>query len=758
MTLQSQITGIVLDYKNNNPIANVNIKSDKIGTSTDTLGRFFIDIPVGRQLEFSHIGYETKVVSGYDGLEIKLFQNIIKWNQITVKSNLKEEDYGESVASITIFENQEIKESNANHLEYLTNQISNFNWSGGTSRPRYFQIRGLGGNSHYFGEGPPNFSVGFILDDINLSGMGMLGNTFDIEQIEVHKGPQSSVFGSNAIAGLISLRSKPITDNFQSGFSISLGDDSHKAVKGFQNIKISNFLKVRYIIDYNYRDGFRNNILNGMIDSNRKKELFSRLKVEFHPIDQVRILGTYINANLDNRYDVWSPDNNEQFETYTDSLGEDSQKTQGFSLRSKMKINEDFNLLFISTRSNTQLVHAYDGDWANDSYWLDEHQFDPDSTGYNYSFYEKNKRSRHNDSQELRLSFKNLVTGFYFNNLSEKDDAIGYLFGGLGDQADGRYDFKAYAGYFQIHHNVAKKLKVMFNYRLEKNMYKYVGNTYDNYYGDDLPLVNYESENTMMGYKGSLLYALSDNSNSYFSYAKGFKAGGVNQEPNLNEFERIFDPEFLTNIEIGIKTIMNNFGYVINAFFGNRNNQQVTISKQRNVGDPNSFYFYTANSTSGYIRGLEMDLNYILGSNFTFQSTFGILDTYVENFEYELIENVKTRAGDRETAMAPKYTASFGLKFEKMDYYFLTSASYKSKYYYSDSHNKRSSAYTLTNITIGKKIKDFNLNFWVRNIFDVKYTIRGFYFGLIPEEDYPNQLFESYGNPRHFGITLDYGL
>ncbi len=757
MALQSQITGLVLDHKNNNPIANVNIKSDSIGTSTDTLGKFFIDIPEGRQLEFSHIGYEKKVVLGYDGLEVKLFQDILKWHQITVKSNFSEEDYGESVASINIFENQEIKESNANHLEYLTNRISNFNWSGGTSRPRYFQIRGLGGNSHYFGEGPPNFSVGFVFDDIDLSGMGMLGNTFDIEQIEIHKGPQSSVFGSNAIAGLISLRSRPITDNFESGFSVSLGDDSHKSVKGFQNIKISNFLKLRYIFDYNYRGGFRKNLSRGMIDSNRKKELFSRLKVEFHPIEQIKILGTHINANLDNRYDVWSPDNNEQFETYTDSLGEDSQKTKGFSLRSKIKISEDFNLLFIATRSNTQLVHAYDGDWANDSYWLDEHHFDPDSTGYSYSFYEKNKRVRYNSSQELRMNFKNLVTGFYFKNLSEQDDAIGYLFGGLGDKADGKYDFKAYAGYFQVYHNVAKKLKLMFNYRLENNIYKYIGNTYDNYYNDNVPLVNYESENIMMGYKGSFLYGISKNSNSYFSYAKGFKAGGVNQEPNLTESERIFEPEYLINFEIGIKTIKNNFGYAINAFFGNRKNQQVTLSKQRNVGDPNSFYFYTANSTSGYISGLEMDLNYILGSNFTFQSTFGILDTYVESFEYEITENVRTTGGNRESAMAPKYSGSFGLKFEKTDYYFLTNTSYKSEYYYSDSHKKRSKPYTLTNITIGREIKDFSLNLWVRNIFNEKYTIRGFYFGLIPE-DYPNQLFESYGSPRHFGITLNYGL
>ena len=74
------------------------------------------------------------------------------------------------------------------------------NWAGGTSRPRYFQIRGVGERSHYFGEGPPNFSVGFVLDDIDLSGLGMAGIMHDIKQVEIFKGPQSSVYGPNAVS------------------------------------------------------------------------------------------------------------------------------------------------------------------------------------------------------------------------------------------------------------------------------------------------------------------------------------------------------------------------------------------------------------------------------------------------------------------------------------------------------------------------------------------------------------------------------
>ena len=116
-------------------------------------------------------------------------------------------------------------------------RISNLNWAGGTSRPRYFQIRGVGERSQYFGEGSPNFSIGYALDDIDLSGLGMLGQLFDLNQIEVFKGPQSSIFGSNAIGGLISLRSnKPSNKNIYR-YSLTVGNDG-KRVYGLVNFKI----------------------------------------------------------------------------------------------------------------------------------------------------------------------------------------------------------------------------------------------------------------------------------------------------------------------------------------------------------------------------------------------------------------------------------------------------------------------------------------------------------------------------------------
>ena len=149
--LFAQISGTVTDSVSGKPIENVNITNGVIGTTTNSSGNFLINVPTDTELEFSHIAYKSKLMITKEVISVKLVATVIESDHITVRSGLSDKSLQNSVTSVHIITDEEIHDSGSDHFQTLTDQIPNVNWSGGTSRPRYFQIRGVGERSHYFG-------------------------------------------------------------------------------------------------------------------------------------------------------------------------------------------------------------------------------------------------------------------------------------------------------------------------------------------------------------------------------------------------------------------------------------------------------------------------------------------------------------------------------------------------------------------------------------------------------------------------------
>jgi len=70
-------------------------------------------------------------------------------------------------SSVTVLDAKTLHDAGQQHFEDVLGLVPNLNWAAGTSRPRYFQIRGIGELDQY--QGAPNPSVGFIVDDIDFS-------------------------------------------------------------------------------------------------------------------------------------------------------------------------------------------------------------------------------------------------------------------------------------------------------------------------------------------------------------------------------------------------------------------------------------------------------------------------------------------------------------------------------------------------------------------------------------------------------------
>jgi hypothetical protein len=65
------------------------------------------------------------------------------------------------------FSMMSLKTRQGQHFSDLIQQVPNLNYAGGTSRPRYFQIRGEGSVSRYADQGPPSTYVGLVLDGMD---------------------------------------------------------------------------------------------------------------------------------------------------------------------------------------------------------------------------------------------------------------------------------------------------------------------------------------------------------------------------------------------------------------------------------------------------------------------------------------------------------------------------------------------------------------------------------------------------------------
>ena len=91
-----------------------------------------------------------------------------KLDEIIVTATLRSVSLEELPGSASVLNDRALHDAGQQHFEDVLPLVPNLNWAGDTSRPRYFQIRGIGELQQY--QGAPNPSVGLLLDAIDFSG------------------------------------------------------------------------------------------------------------------------------------------------------------------------------------------------------------------------------------------------------------------------------------------------------------------------------------------------------------------------------------------------------------------------------------------------------------------------------------------------------------------------------------------------------------------------------------------------------------
>ncbi|WP_173496559.1 TonB-dependent receptor [Shewanella sp. ISTPL2] len=662
-------------------------------------------------------------------------------------------------SSITVIDSQKIQDESAQHFEDLLNSIANFNWSGGSSRPKYFQIRGVGEQEQY--QGAPNSSVGYIIDDIDLSGIGMVSSMYDLQQVEVLRGPQGTRYGANALAGLIYLKSNDPTDMFEHGGEVSLGEDDLRTFSGFSSGPLTDSGKLLYRVSMqqHQQNGYHDNLYLGRDDTNGRDEFSGRAKLRWYATDDLQFDLTVLHADFDNGYDVWSLTNSPT-QTTSDQPGVDSQRTTGAGFKATYSGAENFELTSLTSFANTDHHYSYDGDWANSEYWASKQCNDDNGNlaPCQYDYFWDKTGQRKTVSQEFRLSSTeqgrifaestDWLLGVYAMNLKEDNQLYSEYNASPDEVLDSEYEATNYALFGQLDTDLGSNYALSVGLRLERRNSHYSDTNND----------NFDPSETMWGGHIAVSKVLNDSHNAYIRVARGYKAGGFNMTlpVELND-KKEFSTETLYNYEIGLKShwLAGLIDTNLALFYMDRQDQQVAASQQ-DPDKPQRFILFTENAGSSNNYGAELDATWYATDNLQVYSSLGWLETAYGDYQYQDKYGTEVDLTGRDLAHSPHLTYSLGGTYRANSGWFANlNLSGKSEFYYSDSNESRSEPYTIVNARIGYEASAWSAYLWGRNLFNEEYGVRGFYFGNEPDNGWAEKQYIRYGDPRQIGVTFN---
>ena len=101
-------------------------------------------------------------------------------SEIIIKAEFRDINIMDSANSVSVIDTKDFEKRDAEHIEQVLNLAPNVNFSSGSSRGKFFQIRGIGERGQYVE--PINPSVGLYIDGIDFSGLGGAATTLDINQ------------------------------------------------------------------------------------------------------------------------------------------------------------------------------------------------------------------------------------------------------------------------------------------------------------------------------------------------------------------------------------------------------------------------------------------------------------------------------------------------------------------------------------------------------------------------------------------------
>lgn len=199
---------------------------------------------------------------------------------IVVTAQKRSESLQKVPVSVQVVQGKDLQVANRNSLQDLGQTLPAVHIVNTGSQANTLNIRGIGS-----GSGNPAFdqSVATFVDDIYIGRSRMIQSTFlDVDHIEVLKGPQSTFFGNNAIAGALNISTKKPDDRFDGYARALYGSYGQFALEGASSIPLTDTLALRVAGTFNGQNGWIKNIDTGE-KAPHQRNVAGRATILWHP-------------------------------------------------------------------------------------------------------------------------------------------------------------------------------------------------------------------------------------------------------------------------------------------------------------------------------------------------------------------------------------------------------------------------------------------------------------------------------------------
>lgn len=672
----------------------------------------------------------------------------VKLEPVRVTADLWASPLAQIPASVSVYDDAALRAGAVRHFGDLVDQIPNLTWTGGTSRPRYLQIRGIGENSQFEGE-TPDSAVRFLVDDLDFTGLGTIGSTFDVSQAEVLRGPQAGAFGANAAGGVVRLVTNAPTPFWTGRAEATVGGDSLRtgsfAVGGPLIAGNPEELMMRVAVQQSESDGFRHNVTLNR-DTNARDELTARLRLTWNPNKLWRWEAAVVAADFNNGFDEFALDNNGT-NTYSDQPGRDEQKSVAASLRGTYSGWDAVRFSTVTSGAHTRSRYSYDDDWTTAS----------------YMGFSDLARSRWVVNQELRLDSGPGVPAGWVNRwtlgafYSDTEEFSRYSNNNPWDLSGLKTTYKSdnTALFGQIGHDLSPGTRLVAGLRLER--FKLDGTGVKTHYAKydgtlDAPVTVAPSfDDTLVGGKLTLEHDLSDHELAFASVTRGYKAGGINVDARIDVTADplTYDTETLWNWEAGLRGHwLGQLTGEVTAFYTLRQDTQVRDS----AGFGGSYRFFTDNGGDSHVYGLEASSAYAFTKAWSVRGSLALMRSELERFT---LSNGNT-GGGRVLANTPRYGYTLGLRYDEGRGFFGSADLIgRAKQFDSNNQNESRRAFRIVNASVGYAWDRWTLTVWAKNLLDEEYDKRVYFFGN-EDPDYIETRYEDRADPRQIGVTAAY--